>query len=251
MTLGIWGLGNLGSSLLRGFIRAGTDPSAIVVCDANETTRTNAAREHGVRAVADVRDALADTVFVVLKGYAFDELAPSLDRTTLVGRTFVSCMAGVGFERLRDALGDGVAIVRIMPSLAVAQLDGVIGYTKCAPQLERLLHKLGYAFEVEPDGIERVMAFSACGLGFAAYLIDAFSAAGQSLGFTTEQSDRIAARTFANACERGEDSGGFAGLVAAVATRGGATEQGVLHLDGANVRGAVITAVRRAYERMT
>jgi pyrroline-5-carboxylate reductase len=38
--------------------------------------------------------------------------------------------------------------------------------------------------------------------------------------------------------------------VRAVATKGGATEQGVLHMDAPGVPRAVSDAVRKAYERM-
>jgi len=90
------------------------------------------------------------------------------------------------------------------------------------------------------------MAFASCGLGFAAYLIDAFSTAGQAMGFSPDVAAQIAALTFKNACDRGD----FRGTVKAVATPGGATEQGVLHMEKSKVFDIVAQAVRSAYERM-
>ena len=155
-------------------------------------------------------------------------------------------MAGVSFEKIISLIGN-VRLVRAMPSLAIASCDGVIGYTAAPAEIRDIFNKLGYAFETTPENIEKVMAFSSCGLGFAAYLIDAFANAGQSMGFSPETSVRIAAQTFRNAVERG----GFRETVRAVATPGGATEQGVLHMDENNVYGILERAVQRAYERMT
>jgi pyrroline-5-carboxylate reductase len=91
------------------------------------------------------------------------------------------------------------------------------------------------------------MAFSACGLGYAAYLIDAFAVAGEMLGFSIEQAAHIAKLTFNNAVDRGS----FKETVKDVSTPGGATEQGVIYMDACNVHGIVAEAVRKAYERMT
>ena len=154
-------------------------------------------------------------------------------------------MAVVGFEKLYSLIGE-VSLVRAMPSLAIASCDGVIGYTKSPPEVSGIFEKLGYAFEIEPDDVERVMAFSSCGLGFAAYLIDAFASAGRTMGFSPEVSARIAAQTFGNAVDRGD----FRATVAAVATPGGATEQGVVHMDQNDVYKIVADAVGKAYDRM-
>ena len=188
----------------------------------------------------------ADVIFLTVKGYVFAELAAEIDRSGLEGKIVVSCMAGETFEKIYSLIGE-VDLVRVMPSLAIAFLDGVIGYTKSPPELEEIFKKFGYAIEAEPENIEKIMAFSACGLGYAAYLIDAFAVAGEMLGFSVETAAEIAGLTFKNAVDRG----GFKDTVKAVATPGGATEQGVIHMNECNVQDIVAAAVRKAYERMT
>jgi len=91
------------------------------------------------------------------------------------------------------------------------------------------------------------MAFSACGLGYAAYLIDAFAVAGEEMGFSIEDAANIASLSFRNAVDRG----GFKATVKAVATPGGATEQGVNYMNECDVHGIVVTAMEKAYARMT
>lgn len=250
MKIGIIGFGNLGQALASGLIKSGSSCAGdIYVCEKNPETRVIAEKEPFLALAAeDVSFAVvnADVIFLTVKSYVFEELSASIDRRALSGKTIVSFMAGVTFDKIYSLIGDA-ALVRAMPSLAIAACDGVIGYTKAPPAVADIFKKLGYAFETDPDTIEKVMAFSSCGLGFAAYLIDAFAAAGQAMGFSPETAERIAARTFRNAVDRG----GFRETVKAVATPGGATEKGVLHMDDNGVREIIAGAVRKAYERMT
>lgn len=247
MKIGIIGFGNLGHSLAEGLLKAGMPGADICVCDASPQALNRASGTYGLCITEDVNTAFecSDAVFLTVKGYVFEELAPAIDRKHLKGKTVVSFMAGVTFEKIYSLIGK-VELVRGMPSLAIASCSGVVAYTKAPEQIAKLFHSLGYAFEVSPEEIEKVMAFSSCGLGFAAYLIDAFAAAGEKLGFGRETSLKIASQTFNNAVSRGD----YKNTVKAVATKGGATEQGVLHMDACNVYAIVAEAVQKAYNKM-
>ncbi len=247
MKIGIIGFGNLGHSLAEGLLKSGTPGQDICVCDASPDVLKRASDTYGLNVTSDINTALqsSEVIFFVIKSYVFDELAPIIDRSLLTGKTVVSFMAGMTFEKIIAKIGE-VELVRGMPSLAIAVCDGVVGYTKAPAPVAELFHKLGYAFEVAPGEIEKVMAFSSCGLGFAAYLIDAFAAAGEKMGFDPEACEKIAAQTFKNAVDRGD----YKNTVKSVATKGGATEQGVLHMDASNVYGIVADAVQKAYDKM-
>jgi len=244
MKIGIAGVGNLGSSLLEGLTFADISRSDIIVCEQPEYIDA-ICEKHRVMAVSDLNELIknCDITFITLKGYVFETL--TVDKPIDPGKTIVSFMAGVPFEALRAVLGD-CRIVRAMPTLTIATMEGVIGYTKAPQMVEDIFHSLGYAFECAPDDIEKVMAFSACGLGFAAYLIDAFIKAGQELGFSNKDAEQIAEITFRSAVERGD----FAATVNAVATKGGATEHGILFMDANDTQNIIAGAVKKAYERM-
>ena len=250
MRFGIIGFGNLGRALASGLIKSGCAGAGdINVCEKLPDARAVAESEpYCARAVEDINIVIdnSDVIFLTIKSYVFEELSSTIDRRMLFGKILVSFMAGVPFERIYSLIGE-VRLVRAMPSLAIASCEGVIGYTEAQVEVAEIFHKLGYAFETEPGDIEKVMAFSSCGLGFAAYLIDAFASAGGAMGFSSEISAHIAALTFKNAVERGH----FRETVGSVATPGGATEQGVLHMDECGVYNIVAAAVQKAYERMT
>jgi pyrroline-5-carboxylate reductase len=248
MKIGIVGFGNLGHSLAEGLIKSGTASGKdICVCDKSPEVRDLASGKYGLSVTDDINTAIgsAEVVFLVIKSYVFEELAPAIDRNLLKNKTIISFMAGVTFEKIFSLIGT-VDLVRGMPSLAIAVCDGVVAYTKAPKPIQEIFSKLGYAFEVVPEDIEKVMAFSSCGLGFAAYLIDAFAAAGEKLGFAPETCAKIAGQTFKNAIDRGD----YKNTVKAVATKGGATEQGVLHMDASNTYDTIAEAVQKAYDRM-
>ena len=250
MKFGFIGFGNLGRALASGLLMSGSAvPGDFFVCESSPDARAVAESEPYLAfASEDANDIItrSDVVILVVKGYVFEEISKSIDRNNLAGKTVVSFMAGETFEKIYSLIGD-VDLVRAMPSLQIAACDGVIGYTKAPPALADIFNKLGFAFETEPENIEKVMAFASCGLGFAAYLADAFAAAGEAMGFPFETAAHISALSFKHACDRGD----FRGTVKAVATPGGATEQGILHMDNCNVHDIVSRAVRKAYDRMT
>jgi pyrroline-5-carboxylate reductase len=250
MKIGIIGFGNLGRSLASGLIQSGSVGAGdIYICEKSPEARAIAENEpYYAHSSDDVNYVIknVDVVFLAVKGFVFEKLSAEIDRRGLEGKTVVSCMAGEPFEKIYSLIGE-VDLIRVMPSLAISFCDGIIAYTKSPPELVEIFSKFGYAFETDPDNIENVMAFSACGLGYAAYLIDAFAVAGEMMGFPVEQAAHIAKLTFNNAVERGA----FKETVKAVSTPGGATEQGINYMDGCNVHGIVAQAVRKAYERMT
>jgi pyrroline-5-carboxylate reductase len=249
MNIGIIGFGNLGRALASGLVMSGYIGNGnLFVCDTSHQMRLNSEKEpFNGTSTEDVNFLIrnSDIIFLSVRSRAFDRLSEFMQKKLMEDKIIVSFMAGVSFEKIYSLIGD-VTLVRAMPSLAIATCEGVIGYTKSPPALEEIFSKLGYAFETEPEDIEKVMAFSSCGLGFAAYLIDAFAAAGANMGFSPEVCAQIAALTFKNAV----DLGNYRETIEAVATPGGATEEGIQYLDENNTYDIVARAMEKAYERM-
>jgi len=250
MKFGLIGFGNLGKAFSSALLCSGSViADDIFVCDSSPEALAIADLEsYHAFAASDINNLIksVDVVCITVKGYIFEELSKSIDRKALEGKLVISMMAGETFEKIYSLIGD-VNLARAMPSLAIATNEGVIAYTKIPDEIANIFNKFGFAFETEPEVIEKVMAFAACGLGYAAYLIDAFAAAGEAMGFSLDTASHIAALSFKNA----GDIGNFRETVKAVATPGGATEQGVNYMDELGVYGIVAGAIQKAYERMT
>ena len=248
MKFSILGFGNLGQAIAMALINSNSVKAGdlSVFDNSPDALALAGSQRFSAQAFTDINRAISgtDVIFLTLKGWVFAEIAANIDKNLLNGKIIVSCMAGETFEKIRSHIGDA-DIVRAMPSLAISFLEGVIGYTKTAPELAEIFQRFGYAQETEPENIEKFMAFSACGLGFAAYLIDAFAVAGETMGFSVETAAKIAGLTFKNAVDRG----GFKETVKAVATPGGATEQGINHMNQSGVQSIVAKAMQQAYGR--
>ena len=249
MKIGIIGFGSLGRSLALGLRQSGFSED-IFVCESSPEVRELAQCEPFCAQVSDDVNFVArnsDVIFLVVKYHVFEKLAPVIDRDALAGKTVVSFMAGMTIPDIAALIGDGAEIVRAMPSIAIAVCDGVIGYTKAPSEVVDIFRKLGLAFEVEPQDIRKVMAFAGCGPGLAANLLDAFAQAGATMGFSPEDCAKITALTFKSVIDRDTS---FKDTVKAVATPGGATEQGVLHMEQSGVRDILAEAMRKAYDQM-
>ena len=250
MKFGILGFGNLGKAFSSALLCTGdVNADDIYICDKSADALSLAKKERfHVYTMDNINQMIADTdIFcIVVKGYIFEEVAKLIDKASLNGKFVISMMAGETFEDTYALIGN-VNLARAMPSLAIATNEGVIAYTKVPDEIAGIFNKFGFAFETQPDVIEKVMAFAACGLGYAAYLIDAFTAAGEAMGFSLDTASHIAALSFKNA----GDIGNFRETVKAVATPGGATEQGVNYMDECDVYGIVAGAIQKAYKRMT
>ncbi|MGE4483491.1 MAG: pyrroline-5-carboxylate reductase family protein [Oscillospiraceae bacterium] len=248
MKIAIIGFGHLGKALARGLIRSGVSlPGEIYISARTQVTLTTAERELGVIACGSPLDAAlsANIVFLTVKSAVFEDISPTLTPALSPERSFVSFMAGITAERTGNLLGK--PIIRAMPSIAIAECEGTIGYTRAPSVIAGIFGKLGLAFEVEERDIEKVTAFSGCGLGFAAYILDAYAKAGEALGFSPELSHSIAAMTFKSAAK----SQDFAAMAKAVATKGGATEAGVLHFEERELPEIIKGAMQSAYDKMT
>ncbi|MCL2663052.1 MAG: NAD(P)-binding domain-containing protein [Oscillospiraceae bacterium] len=250
MKFGIIGFGNLGKALASAFIHCeSVTPDEIYICDNSpEAIATAESQSYHAYSISQINEFIkaVDIVCITVKGYVFEELAKEIDKSVLDDKLVISMMAGETFEKIYSLIGN-VQLARAMPSLAIATNEGVIAYTKIPKDVADIFNKFGFAFETEPEIIEKVMAFAACGLGYAAYLIDAFAAAGEAMGFSLDTASHIAALSFKNA----GDIGNFRETVKAVATPGGATEQGVQYMDKCGVYNIVAGAIQKAYERMT
>ena len=246
MKIGIIGLGHLGRSLLQGLLCAGTATDDIAAYNRTASVCDAVREKYGIDASDDpgyVAET-SDVIFFVTKGAALDELAERIPLKAYEGKTVVSFMAGVRPEKL-EAACPGAEIVVAMPTVSIADCTGIIAHTKAPEPVSRLLERLGYSFETTYDGAVRSAAYAASGLGFAADLLSSYIKAGRDIGFNEDECAKITDILFTTALRRGD----FDTIVTEVATKGGATERGVMRMDSVGVPEAVSDAVRLAYEK--
>ncbi len=261
-TLGVIGVGNMGSALVRGIVRAGALASAqITVSDADPSRAAALARETGVHASADNAHLAGESEFVLIAvkpntvGAVMEEISGSLASQ----HTLVSIAAGVTLSSLSGRLPQGVspALIRVMPNtpalvgagaIAVAAGEGV-----AAERLERLKQLLGAVGEVvvvEEGMMDAVTGLSGSGPAFVFVMIEALADGGVAAGLPRAVALKLAAQTVFGAGKLVVESGQHPGaLKDMVASPGGTTIAGLAELEKAGFRGVVLSAVRAAANR--
>ncbi len=248
MKIGILGYGNVGRSFAEGLLKSDfADINEIYVYNRSEK-RLLEAQAMGLNICMTPLELFeqAELIMIAVKGFAFDEICSGNDCKALSGKSVVSFMAGMTTSETKQKLGVECEVIRAMPTLAMSDLMGITGAVKNDNEyIKRMFSALGFYFEVEESDIEKVTAYSGCGLGFAAYLLNAYVLAGKALGFDEETCKEITKLTF-NGALKAED---YSQTVKKVATKGGATEQGVAFMNEHSLEELICGAVKSAFDK--
>ncbi|WGM31797.1 pyrroline-5-carboxylate reductase dimerization domain-containing protein [Brevundimonas sp. NIBR11] len=237
MTVVLLGHGRLGSAITEGWNLSGSV--------ANPTILT--------RAVPPVCPPETEALVIAVKPAAWREaVAPLLD--TLPAKTVVvSVMAGVRAEDLSVAL-TGRAVVRVMPTTAVAQGQGVAAIWSDHAEARALAHRLfdGIADTVDLDAealIDAATAVAGSAPAFFYALAQALAKAGVEAGLTQNVAERLTRGALRSAGSGAATDAPLEDLIARIASPGGTTRAGLDALAAADLNRAGSAAVRAAVSR--
>ena len=110
-------------------------------------------------------------------------------------------------------------------------------------EIKQMFRKVGTVIECKEDELSTITALAACGLCYAAYILNSFINTAENLGFDREKGQEIVERTFRSAMEMGD----YELLIGKIAARGGITIKGVNVMNEGNVHKTIDTAFKTAY----
>jgi pyrroline-5-carboxylate reductase len=246
----------MGSAIVRGWLKAGVGGMQAYDQDPSRTRILAEAVGPELQVVAALDEITAAEIVVSVKPQDMErvlkELAPGLD----AGHLVVSTAAGVSLSRLRERLGQGPALARIMPNLAVGIGEGVIAVAMedsthtAEDRVLDLVTPLGHV-ELLPESLfNAVTALTASGPGLLALVLEGLEDGGVRVGLP-----RQVARTFTQKMALGtlrlllEEDTTPTALKERVASAGGTTIAGLGVLEDRGVRGALLRAVEAAADR--
>jgi pyrroline-5-carboxylate reductase len=256
----ILGAGNMGRALIGGLLRSGTRAEHVSVLEALPAARAQLARELGVTATADARQAIAQAAVVVLAVKPQDArallvpLAPALaaERSLLI-----SVAAGLTLDALSAWCPD-VPVMRAMPNRPALIGAGATGaYAPAAVSLEQrrlaqsVLGATGMVVWVHSEAaLDVVTALSGSGPAYFFLLAELMAEAGVELGLEAANARRLAAATLygsglmAQSADTDLDE-----LRRAVTSAGGTTAAALGAFEAADLRGSVRAALGAAVRR--
>jgi pyrroline-5-carboxylate reductase len=258
-TVGVIGTGNMGSALVKGWLRLPGSGIDLLVWDRIEAAARRLLGPDGVAAAGSLGDlvARADVVLVVVKpkdaGGVLGEIAGLLRED----QTLISAMAGVTLGRIRGIVGSAPALFRIMPNLGVELRVGAVALaaepgvpeTRALAAM-RLFEPLGLVQAVAEDMLDAVTAVSGSGPAFLALVMESLEDGAVAAGLS-----RSLARTLVRQTALGTaqllslSSDSPAELRARLALTGDLDQQGIDALEDRGVRSAFQEAVEAAVRR--
>lgn len=260
-TIALLGAGNIGRALIGGLIKGDyLAPEQI------RATRRHAATLKSLEAdfpgilvgtdnVAAVRDAslivLATKPQVI--STVIDEIRDAVSDDTLI----VSVLAGITTDRLQEAFGQELPVVRTMPNTPMLVDEGATAIARgkfATPHhlhvVKRMFEAVGKVEEVPEYLMDAVTGLSGSGPAYVYMFIEAMTDAGVKQGLPRHTAARLAAQTVYGAAKLVLDTGKHPAILKdEVTTPGGTTISAIAELEAHGLRIMLINAVATATER--
>ena len=262
--VGFIGCGNMGSAMIKGIVGSGkVEASKIGASEKYEDSRKRVA-ELGIAVTDDnesiVRD--SDTIFVVVKPYQLDDVLPQIRDNLSADQILIYVAAGRSISSVEQAcmsmeVAGRIKVVRCMPNTPSLVGEGMTAISVNANMSEEdvalvlsYMEMFGRAKCVSEELMDTVTGLSGSSPAFVYMMIEAMADAAVAEGMTRVEAYEFAAQTVRGAATMVLETGIHPGaLKDAVTSPAGTTIEGVLALEEAGFRKAMISAVLAATER--
>lgn len=243
--IAIIGVGHMGKSLMKGFINSGFKKENIILSDKVEDNKNAVLQSEWI--VIAVKPSVAHKVISEIKENIHNKL-------------IISVAAAVSISSMEKITENkNQKIIRIMPNIAVAYNQGVIGLlaNENVSETEKkrvidLFLGLGLVVELKKEkDIDTVTLMSACTPAIIAHFMEMFSRYGVTQGLSSNLSEKIVMQSFKGTIEYIKKSNiTFNQLVKSVATKGGVTEEIIRSLDDKKVLIQYAKSLDKGYARI-
>ena len=245
------GTGNMGGAILRGLLKAGTNPSTIFFFDPSDKAAAEVTALGCVR-VASFAEGInkAEVTFLCVKPQIFKlvsaewKAAAAAEKTS---KTFVSIMAGVTRKALIEVLGEKNQILRVMPNLPLTVGKGSVGLAtdgvteETLAIAEKIFGNIGVTCRVAESLMDAVTGLSGSAPAYVFEFIE---------GLTRDVALKLALGTIEGSVELVKQSGKSpSDLCAMVCSPAGTTIAGINALEEGAFRSTLIKAVVAGTDR--
>ncbi|MGN0493231.1 MAG: pyrroline-5-carboxylate reductase [Acutalibacteraceae bacterium] len=257
---GFIGTGNMGAALARA-LRKTVPGHEVVLSDRTAQKAQTLAAELNCRA-ADNKTVARDAKFIFL-GVKPQMMQDMLDgiKETLSARTdrfvLVTMAAGIQIETINEMLAAKYPVIRIMPNTPVAIGEGVVLYSASEDvfmdeitDFSNCMRNVGILDRLDEHLIDAACAVSGCGPAFVYMFAQALADGAVECGLPRDKAARYAAQTLIGSARLILESEKHPEqLKDEVCSPGGTTIAGVHALENDGFRGAVMDAVKAAFDK--
>ena len=254
--IGIIGIGNIGTSILRGLL-ATVDDARFLINDLRRESLDAFAGEPRVE-ICESNEELVKKAEIVILAVKPKDVRMVLEPIAplMADKLLISVAAGVSTAELERYLGEGKRVIRVMPNIGArvgesvsALCRGRNAVTEDEKLADEIFSAIGSVYHINESDMDAITGLSGSGIAFFAEVIDAMADAGVYEGLPRDSALTIAARTALGAARMilaGDDP---AAIKAMTASPGGTTIRGLYAMESRAVRAAMMDAVIEATRR--
>jgi pyrroline-5-carboxylate reductase len=199
----------------------------------------------------------ADIIFVAVKPYHSEALFENMKSMVNDQQVFVSLMAGVKIDFIKDSL-NVTKVVRTMPNLPAKVGKGVTSFTESKDvsrvellMVRNLLDTTGESIHVETEEfIDKSTGISGSGPAYVFYFMQSMLEAAKKMGFSDNDSKVLVSTTFEGAVKLFNESDlSPETWMNRVASKGGTTRAALDSMEDNNVEELIKDAAYAAFNR--
>lgn len=257
-SIGLIGCGNMGASLLKGFLlQLKLTAENIFICDSSLQKTAELRKEFaGLKESASAE--IAEHCDIIILAVKPKDILPLLKqlRPTLKSRKtqplLISLAASLRLTAIKDALYDSARVIRAMPNLPCLVGQGMSALLAENQEdlsiAEFLFSGMGKTVKLQSEQqMDAATALGASGPAFIFLIVEALADGGVKLGLSREQAQLMAEQMAFGSLSLLRESGRHpAELKDMVASPAGTTIEGLHVLEREGVRGALISAIEAA-----
>lgn len=255
----IIGSGNMAEALIKGMInnKAISKEDIFIINPVDREGAFRLKEKYGVDVVDKENILKCRIVILTFKPQDFNDALEMYQEFIGENHVVISILAGVSTDLLQKAFGFPLAVVRVMPNLALEISESATVYSlgEYATDLhgdltEKIFNTVGLVKRVREQDIDAVTAVAGSGPAYIFYLLESMIEGGCWEGLDKKEAEDLAVQTLFGAAlllkSYGENPGE---LRKRIASAGGTTEAAVESLKKRNFKDIVAEAVSAAAAR--
>jgi pyrroline-5-carboxylate reductase len=253
------GGGAMGEAMIRRLVtKKVATPRDVVVSDVSPERRRLLSRDHGVRALADNREAVrnADLVVLAVKPQNLPQVMDDI-KGLAPQQLVLSIVAGATLSSLCQGLGHS-SVIRAMPNMPAQIGEGMTIWTATTKTEQRqkklaqtVLGTLGKEMYVTDEKyLNMATALSGSGPAYVLLFIEGLIDAGVHIGLPRDMAQELVIQTVLGSTRTVEKTGKHpAALRNMVTSPAGTTTEALLLLEKGGLRSLLVEAVAAAYKK--
>ncbi len=260
MRIGFIGTGNMGTAIIKGYLKKNPEVSGnLAAFDADTEKAAQLSRETGIRICADTVElaGCSDIIVLAVKPNTYEAVLGFLSGHFTPDKTVISMAAGISTGYIERFFDHPVKVVRIMPNTPALVNEGMTALCRNKlvsdeefHQIAELFDSIGKTEAVSETLMDAVTGVSGSSPAYVYMFIEALAEAGIAQGLPERQSYKFAAQSVLGAAKMVLETGIHPNeLRDMVCSPGGTTIEAVKALQGNGFREDIFEAVQAAVDK--